>query len=127
MRHGLGVARLQAFLEHERYSGGQNSTALMAKLRSAPRARVGELELAARRQLVLSFVATIRTLNAQLKDLERQIRAPPGRRRAGPIPPSSTGPIQVNRHDPMTWRVPGAPRCRHVGLGAISQAILRAS
>jgi transposase len=32
------------------------------------------LELAARRRLVLSFVAIIRTLNAQLKDLERQIR-----------------------------------------------------
>ena len=71
--HGLGVARMQAFLERERYSGGQNSTALMAKLRSAPRARIGELELAARRRLVLGFVAMIRTLNAQIKDLERQI------------------------------------------------------
>jgi transposase len=73
--HGLGVARMQAFLERERYSGGQHPTALMAKLRSAPRARVGELELAARRQLVLSFVAMVRTLNAQIKDLERAIRA----------------------------------------------------
>src|SRR6202050_4639603 len=54
--HGLGVARMQAFLVRERYSGGQHPTALMAKLRSAPCARVGELELAARRQLVLSFV-----------------------------------------------------------------------
>jgi transposase len=72
--HGLGVARMQAFLKRERYSGGQHPTALMAKLRSAPRARVGELELAARRQLVLSFVAMVRTLNAQIKDLERQIR-----------------------------------------------------
>jgi transposase len=65
---------MQAFLVRERYSGGQHPTALMAKLRSAPRARVGELELAVRRRLVLSFVAMIRTLNAQLKDLERQIR-----------------------------------------------------
>src|SRR5207248_10539307 len=71
---GLGVARMQAFLVRERYSGGQHPTALMAKLRSAPRGRVGELELAARRQLVLTFVAMIRTLNAQIKDLERQIR-----------------------------------------------------
>src|SRR4051795_3846512 len=45
--HGLGVARMQAFLVRERYSGGQHPTALMAKLRSAPRARVGELELPA--------------------------------------------------------------------------------
>jgi transposase len=72
--HGLGVARMQAFLQGERYSGGQQATALMAKLRSAPRARVGELELAARRQLVLSFVAMIRTLNTQIKELECRIR-----------------------------------------------------
>ena len=72
--HGLGVARMQAFLVRERYSGGQHPTALMAKLRSAPRGRVGELEHAARRQLVLSFVTMIRTLNAQIKDLEREIR-----------------------------------------------------
>src|SRR5436853_1673362 len=72
--HGLGVARMQAFLVRERYSGGQHPTALMAKLRSAPRARVGELELAARRQLVLGFVAMVRTLNAQIKQLEGEIR-----------------------------------------------------
>src|SRR5436305_648484 len=47
--HGVGVARMQAFLVRERYSGGQHPTTLMAKLRSAPRARIGELELAARR------------------------------------------------------------------------------
>jgi transposase len=72
--HGLGVARMQAFLVRERYSGGQHPTALMAKLRSAPRGRVGELELAAHRQLVLTFVQMIRTLNVQIKDLEREIR-----------------------------------------------------
>jgi transposase len=59
----------------ERYSGGQHPTALMAKLRSAPRGRIAEHELAARRQLVLTYVAMIRTLNAQIKDLERDIRA----------------------------------------------------
>jgi transposase len=72
--YGLGVARMQAFLVRERYSGGQHPTDLMAKLRSAPRARVGELELGARRQLVLGFVAMIRTLNAQVKQLEGEIR-----------------------------------------------------
>jgi transposase len=64
---------MQAFLERERYSGRQHPAALMAKLRSAPEGRVGELELATRRQLVLTLVATIRTLNAQIKELERQI------------------------------------------------------
>jgi transposase len=65
---------MQAFLVRERYSGGQHPTALMAKLRGAPRGRVGEHELAARRQLVLAYVAMIRTLNAQIKDLDRDIR-----------------------------------------------------
>jgi Transposase IS116/IS110/IS902 family len=65
---------MQAFLVRERYSGGQQATALMAKLRSPPHGRVGELELAARRQLVLGYVAMIRTLNAQIKGLEREIR-----------------------------------------------------
>ena len=72
--HGLGVARMQAFLVRERYSGGQHPTALMAKLRSAPRGRVGDHELVARRQLVLTYVGMIRTLNAQIKHLERDIR-----------------------------------------------------
>jgi transposase len=83
--HGLGVARMQAFLVRERYSGGQHPTALMARLRSAPRGRVGELELAARRQLVLGFVAMIRTLNARIKDLEREIRTQVRAHPDGPI------------------------------------------
>ena len=83
--HGLGVARMQAFLVQEHYSGGQRPAALMAKLRSAPRGRVGELELAARRRLVLSFVAMVRTLNAQLKDLEREIKTQVRAHPDGPI------------------------------------------
>jgi transposase len=83
--HGLGVARMQAFLVQEHYCGGQHPTALMAKLRSAPRGRVGELELAARRRLVLSFVAMVRTLNAEIKDLEREIRTQVRAHPDGPI------------------------------------------
>jgi transposase len=71
---GLGVARMHAFLTREHYSGGQDPTSLMTKLRAAPRGRVGDLELAARRQLVLGYVAMIRTLNAQIKKLESEIR-----------------------------------------------------
>ena len=82
---GLGVARMQAFLVRERYSGGQHPTALMAKLRSAPRVRIGELELAARRQLVLSYVTMVRTLNAQIKHLESEIRTQVRAHPAGPI------------------------------------------
>jgi transposase len=82
---GLGVARMRAFLEREHYSGGQRPTALMAKLRSAPRGRIGELELSARRHLVLGFVAMIRTLNAQIKQLEGEIRTRVRAHPDGPI------------------------------------------
>ncbi|MFL5861235.1 MAG: transposase [Solirubrobacteraceae bacterium] len=46
----------------------------MAKLRTAPRSTAGELQLAARRQLVPAYVVMIRPLNTQIKDLERPIR-----------------------------------------------------
>jgi len=70
---GLGPARLQAFLARQRYTGRQKPAQLLAKLHRAPIARVGELELAARRALILSMVATIKTLNEQIKQSERQI------------------------------------------------------
>src|ERR1035438_9576726 len=70
---GLGEARLHGFLVREHYTGRQQPAQLLAKLRRAPATRVGELELATRRQLVLSLVATIKTINEQIKQLERQI------------------------------------------------------
>ena len=42
---GLGEARLQGFLAREHYTGRQQPAQLLAKLRRAPEARVGELEL----------------------------------------------------------------------------------
>ena len=70
---GLGEARLAAFLARERYSGRQKPGALLAKLRGAPEGRFGELEHRTRRQLVLTLVATIKTLGVQVTELERQI------------------------------------------------------
>src|SRR5450755_4229533 len=70
---GLGEARLQGFLAREHYTGRQKPAQLLAKLRRAPAARVGELELATRRQLVLSLVATIKAINEQIKQLQAQI------------------------------------------------------
>ena len=69
----MGEARLAAFLARERYSGGQQPADLLAKLRRAPVAAVGELELATRRQLVRTLVAMLKQLGAQIKQLERQI------------------------------------------------------
>ena len=82
---GLGEQRLQAFLARQRYSGGQKPARLLAKLRRAPEARVGELELGVRRALVLSLVATIKTLNEQIKQLERQIATAIREHPDGPI------------------------------------------
>jgi transposase len=70
---GLGEARVAAFLARECYSGRQKPAPLLAKLKRAPEGRVGELELATRRQLVLTLVATIRTINMQIKELERRL------------------------------------------------------
>ncbi|MGO9973230.1 MAG: transposase [Solirubrobacteraceae bacterium] len=72
---GMGAARLQGFLARERYTGSQKPAQLLAKLRRAPAARVGELELGTRRALVGSLVATIKVLNEQINSLERQIAA----------------------------------------------------
>jgi transposase len=82
---GLGIGRIEAFLRRERYSGRQKPAALLAKLRSAPQGRVGELELAARRQLVLTYVAMLRTLNGQIKGLERDIRTAVRAHPDGPV------------------------------------------
>ena len=46
---------------------------LLAKLKAAPVGRVGERELATRRQLVRGLVAMITQLNEQITELERQI------------------------------------------------------
>jgi transposase len=70
---GLGETRLQGFLAREHYTGRQQPRQLLAKLRRAPEARVGELELGTRRELVRTLVTMIKTLNEQIKQLERQI------------------------------------------------------
>jgi len=70
---GLGAARLHGFLVRQHYTGRQTPAQLLAKLRRAPVARVGELEPGTRRQLVLTLVTMIKTLNEQIKQLERQI------------------------------------------------------
>ena len=69
----LGEQRLSAFLQRQRYSGHKQPGELLAKLRRAPEGRVGEVELAARRSLVLALVAAIAPLVDQIKQLDRQI------------------------------------------------------
>jgi transposase IS116/IS110/IS902 family protein len=70
---GLTEQRLAAFLARQHYPGGQKPAQLLTKLRRAPEGRVGEAEHKARRQLVLGLVATLKTLIAEVNQLERQI------------------------------------------------------
>jgi transposase len=69
----LGEQRLAAFLARQHYSGGQKPADLLAKLRHAAEGRVGEVELATRRALVLALVAAIKPLVAQIRQLDREI------------------------------------------------------
>jgi transposase len=69
----LGVRRLETFLTGQHYSGRKTPAELLAKLRSAPEGRAGELEINTRRQLVLALVSALKPLVAQIKQLERQI------------------------------------------------------
>ena len=70
---GLGEKRLQAFLAGERYCGRQKPGGLLSKLKAAPQGRAGELEVQARRQVVLAYVTALKPIVAQIKTLERQI------------------------------------------------------
>jgi transposase len=81
----LGEQRLQAFLDRQHYSGTQKPAKLLQKLKRAPEGRVGEIELKARRQIVLALVATLKTLAAQIKTLERQIATAVSEHPDGPI------------------------------------------
>jgi transposase len=70
---GLGEKRLAAFLHAHHYAGGHPPAKLLAKLRSAPEGRVGDVEMTARRAIVLSLVAALKPLLASIRQLERQI------------------------------------------------------
>jgi transposase len=69
----LGEQRLAAFLTRQHYSGRKTPLQLLRKLREAPDGRAGETETRVRRQLVLSLVAMLKPLIAQIKQLEREI------------------------------------------------------
>lgn len=70
---GLGEKRLGSFLARHRYSGRQTPAELLAKLRNAPNAIVGELEQDARRIVVIGLVAALRPIAEQIGQLTSQI------------------------------------------------------
>jgi transposase len=71
---GLGEQRLQAFLARHADCGRRPAADLLARLRLAPIAVVGELEADARRATVLGLVAALKPLVEQITQLTSQIR-----------------------------------------------------
>jgi transposase len=70
----LGEKRLAGFLARNGYRGRRSVAELLERLRSAPRARAGELEGEARRGVVLALVAALRPLGEQIRLLTSEIR-----------------------------------------------------
>ena len=70
---GLGDKRLAGFLARHGYCGRKSAAELLAKLRSAPESRTGDLESEARRAIVLGLVAALKPLVEQIKLLTSQI------------------------------------------------------
>jgi transposase len=92
---GLGQRRLQGFLDRHSYCGRKTPSELLAKLRSAPSGRTGNLEAEARRTVVLALVAALKPLVERIRQLEAEI--------AGALRAHPDGPIfQSFFRDPKT-------------------------
>jgi transposase len=82
---GLGRKRLAAFLARHAYCGRKTPEALLARLRQAPSAAVGELETDARRAAVLGLACALRPLVEQISQLTSEIRGAIHAHPDGPI------------------------------------------
>jgi transposase len=82
---GLGQKRLSGFLARHRYCGRRPATDLLERLRSAPAAVTGELEIDARRSVVVGLVAALRPIVEQIAQLTSQIRGQVHNHPDGPI------------------------------------------
>jgi transposase len=69
----LGEKRMQAFLAGQHYTGRKSARELLARLRRAAAGRAAQAEMTARREVVLALVATLSSLTAQIRRLERQL------------------------------------------------------
>ena len=71
---GLGEQRLAAFLKRHGYTGRKPASELLKRLRNGAEGRAGELETAARRQLVLALVSALEPIVARISELTIEIR-----------------------------------------------------
>jgi transposase len=71
---GLGEQRLAAFLKRQGYPGRKPACELLGRLRDGAEGRAGELEMLARRQIVLGLVDALKPIVAAISDLTARIR-----------------------------------------------------
>jgi transposase len=71
---GLGEQRLAAFLKRHGYPGRKPASELLARLRAGAEGRAGELEIQARRQLVLALVSALEPVVHRISELTIEIR-----------------------------------------------------
>src|SRR6201982_84282 len=71
---GLGEQRLGAFLARHYYNGRKPARELLSRLRTGARGRAGQLEMRARRQIILGLVDALEPIVAALSELTAQIR-----------------------------------------------------
>ena len=71
---GLGEQRLAAFLKRHGYPGRKPAGELLERLRSGRRVAPSELQMAARRQIVLALVSALEPIVARISELTIEIR-----------------------------------------------------
>lgn len=71
---GLGPRRLAGLLARHRYSGRRTPEELLERMRSAPTGRAGEMEVEARRAVVMGLVGALGPIVAEISELTSQIR-----------------------------------------------------
>jgi transposase len=70
----LGEQRLDAFLKRNGYPGRKPARELLTKLRAGADGRAGELEMQARRQIVLALVSALEPVVKRISELTIEIR-----------------------------------------------------
>jgi len=71
---GLGEQRLAGFLKRQGYTGRKPAHELLGRLRRGAEGRAGELEMLARRQIVLGLLDALEPIVAAIRDLTATIR-----------------------------------------------------
>ncbi len=71
---GLGEQRMAAFLQRHSYNGRKPARELLSRLRDAAEGRAGELEIQARRQIVLALVTALEPIVEKIAQLTAEIR-----------------------------------------------------